>query len=461
MLVMFILIICASCTQEDFMTEESSINSKFQTNGITMPHVENGILFFNSKEHVNNYFMYLDTMVNDALDIATSTNNPQDETDEDTILDQFETQFSGFTSYRKLFNQQHDFKNQGHTKQEIKEIFENSFVNGYERSYFNNYLELGIGNKIYVYFSKDIRISFDKDRQDILNKLREEPRGGVFPASIMKMKQKEEIQLVSNTEFGNLMHLQVDQDLSYDSYPVLQNKNCSVYEKGIGMFLDENIMSYYTDDDGHVISNLDVHPYPYNFSNLTIDWGDGNSSTSAISSYGSLLWHTYASTGNYNALVTISFYDADGFYQTMSDPQVVKVLDACSEANGSVSGTVDDGNWMAVGELTVSDGWFGANRIEGTTTAFKSCGSDCWFQERRRSRKPYNKVYISGVFRDENCTSQVHKEGSGISNHANTKTKIKTKYKKRYDHSNGDVRSEHRVIKDGSSLALDLTYNPC
>ena len=458
-LLVALLCIISSCTKDDILTEETSIDNKvFKSNNANMPYVENGILFFNSKDHVNDYYNYLDEMINTKLAELDAINNPQDETDVDDILDQYEAQFGGFTSYRKLFNQLHNFKEQGHSKNEIMEVFENDYVAGYEKSYVNTNLELGIGNKIYVYHSQDIIIAFDKNNQELLSELRTIEKGtGDLPTTIL-MEYEQEIQLISNNNIiETKMHLVVDCGLSYDSAPILQNLDCDVYNKGIGMSLQEEIKDY---ECNEILSYMG---YSDAFANITINWGDGSTNTTTTFSTFSnqLLWHTYTSMGTYNATVTITFIDADGNLQTMSDPVTVVVADACAETNGTVSGTVNDGSWMLVGTLTVSNGFFGANRIEGKTLAFKSCGSGCWTMESKRSRKPYNKVYIRGTFRDSNCAYKSFKEGSGISNHANEKTKIKTKYWKRYDHSNGDVRSEHRVIKGASSLALDLVYNPC
>ncbi|EDP95171.1 hypothetical protein U8527_13220 [Kordia algicida OT-1] len=449
-----ILIMLASCTHDDDvkLEDNSSVALKNQSTNVQMPYVDsNGILFFNDQAHIDQYYEFLGDMV-DAEQENPNANN----LDIDTILDQFEAQYSGFTSFRKTFNQQYNFNNQGYSKQQIVSIFENTFIKGLEKSIFNEYHELGIGNKIYVYLSEDIAVAFDKNEQSILNELRGTPKGtDDLPATILATHYQE-IELISdNTSLGTMMHLDVDYNLAYDSYPILQNEDCDVFNKALGMNLTETIKN----DEGAIES---TSTYAYEFANITIDWGDG--STPTVSNYstysGDLLWHTYTSVGTFYATVTIGFYDLNGDYQTMSDPKTVIVESACSEANGTVTDTANDSSWLLVGELIVSNGFFGSSRIEGTSNAFKKDGGS-WVRASRRKHKPYLKVYVSGIFRDANCTVKDHKEGTAQSTHANEKIKIKSKLWNSYDHSNGDIYSEHRLQKGDTYLSIDLVYNPC
>ena len=454
-LVAIMLVLFASCSHDDEVQREdnAAVALKNQSANAQMPYVENGILFFNDRSHIDQYYEYLDEMIHTKQEEAI---NNQANATVDAILDQFESQFGGFTSFRKRYNQQYDWERRRYSKQEILSILESTVIKGMEQSYFNSDHELGIGNKVYIYHSKDIVIEVPKNRQDIIDDIKNLPKGTNTIPAVLLTGEYQEINIISDTmEMGTKMHLQVDMNLSYDSTPILENKNCDVYEKALGMTLIENIL----DEEDNTTSSLE---YTYEFANITIDWGDG--STPTVSSYsthsGELIWHTYTSMGTYTATVTIGFYDLNGVYQVMSDPITVIVADACTDANGTVVDSVSDSQWLLVGQLTVSNGFFGANRIEGRSDAYKKDGSS-WVRANRRRHKPYLKVYVSGKFRDNNCVQKAHKEGTAQSTHANTKIKIKTKIWGRYDHSNGDVYSEHRLQKGSTYLSLDLVYNPC
>ena len=442
-----------ACTHDDSTTREDNVTValKNQSSNMEMPVVDNGILFFNDQAHIDQYAEFLSDMLH-AEQENPNNSNP----DAEVILDQFEAQFTGFTSFRQKFNQQYDFNNQGYSKQELLSIFEETYIKGLERSFFNEFFEVGIGTKVYVYYSEDVAFAFDKNNQTILNELRNMPKGIDDLPSVFLASHFQEIELISdNTEIGTKMHLDVDYNLAYDSFPVLQNKNCSVFEKALGMDLMETVK----DNEGNIDS---YGEYTSQFDSITIDWGDGSTHTVSYSTYSSeLIWHTYTSTGTYTATVTIGFFDLNGDYQVMSDPISVVVAYACSEENGNVVDSDSDSQWLLVGELIVSNGFFGSSRIEGTSNAYRKNGSGDWERASGRRNKPYLKVYVSGIFRDDNCAVKSHKEGTAQSTHANQKIKTKSKLWNSYDHGNGDVYSEHRLQKGDSYLSVDLVFNPC
>jgi hypothetical protein len=68
---------------------------------------------------------------------------------------------------------------------------------------------------------------------------------------------------------------------------------------------------------------------------------------------------------------------------------------------------------------------------------------------------------VDGIFRDNNCDEQEHKEDSKYRK-LDKKVQVKeTKIWRRYDFSDGDVNSYHYMIKGDLTLILNLILNPC
>ena len=450
-----LLTLLFSCAKEELPNESFELQEKAQSSElprVDMPRVENGILFFKDKDHVDAYYGFLEEYINLKFEDAKD-----EELDEDLILDDIESQFSGFSSYRKLYNERYGFSERGNTEKEIMEIMKKDYVTGYQKSYLNKDLEVGIGDKVYIFHSNDIILSVDKKEQKALEEIKKIEKGtGILPADLLTKYDVIELSSVNNT-MGTKMHLVVNPFLEYNSNQILQNVDCSVYEKKVAVTLLETKK----DIDGNIVSS---NPYLSNFHKISIDWGDGTPITTHINSIqsGEYVNHTYANMGTYPVHVVIEFFDDNGILQVMSDPPLAVIVEnACTEVNGSTFDSTNNGTWMLTGRIDVSNGFLGANRIKGTSEAFKSCGGNCWVKVKKRRHKPFIKVRVDGIFRDANCIQKAHKTGSAQSNKANKKRKSKAKLWSRYDHSNGDVRSEHWISKDGHNLYLEVVFNPC
>jgi hypothetical protein len=223
-----------------------------------MPEIEGGILFFDDTTQMRNYALALDHLLEDTL------------LEMDELLDIVEQQFSGFVSYRTWFNETYDWLEGAFSTQEIIELSEREFVNDEVlKTILNEDRFVGIGEKVYYYHSRDVIIAVNKTNQLRIGQMEVIPDNyDVFGYGSMFLGDTT-VDLISYKYVqgsGNYAHVEVNDSLSYESTPLGENVDCSIFEKlyrvGIYETWADSVGAFAT-TEAYDFSDGDVNSYHY------------------------------------------------------------------------------------------------------------------------------------------------------------------------------------------------------
>lgn len=402
----------------------------------SMPSQEHDILFFEDTAHLHNFY--------ESIDYFTRQDTNQEI---DEILDLLEAQFEGFVSFRTWFNERYNVLSGEFTVQEVEEIYSSDFINDIIiKTILNENREVGIGDSIYYFHGLNKTLAIDKDNSSALQVLRD-------------IDDDEEVIVPTYTESKDITIHSLGYNQSKDQVEVgaltkyVSSRQalplpCNVYKKEFYV----NILKYTrTSTTSSWVSQGNLN------GDLSIDWGDGTSSTH-INHYGSSsqkLYHTYANTGNYLISSVFTFIDG-GNTIILEDTISITVLGACTNANNEMAGpTQISGDWMMISKLWINNNFFG-NHIGALTHSYKKNSNGSWSLS-----KAQIKVTVSGIFRDSNCGGNETKNGSKENNNDKKIQEVKTKLFGKYYISNGDIQSTHRLIKGSTTLYTEIILNPC
>lgn len=410
---------------------------------VSNPILSNDILFFDDREHVNEFHDYLEELVNNS-------NNDQFE-----LLDSIEGLFIGYESHRTDFEDQHNLQTGSFSSQELETIIESDFVRDEVlKTMLNHNRMIGIGDSVYFWRQENVILSFLATKTNLISSL------AATPDSVDIYGKEGLLDLIGDAQdvnvwwpghygppVGDRAVLVVSEDLSYESQPILQNYNCEVYKKALMVQLNETFFDgYYS---SYTIYDLEES------ATLTILWDDDDSTI--IENYdGQWIEHTYGDLGDYYPITKLEFFDRNGDSRELRDTSGVgfKVKFACTEDDLHIVQYAISGSYQMVSELFVQHNWI-FHQIGGRTSFYENNGSGF---ERERCDL-YAKV--NGTFRDNDCTIKETKEEYKLKRLRYDVQADKTKTFKNYDVMNGDVFSRHYCVKGGLFLEVNLVLNPC
>jgi hypothetical protein len=266
--------------------------------------------------------------------------------------------------------------------------------------------------------------------------------------------------------------------------PIPNPVNCEPGIKKLSISVKRQIREYYDSNNDSIIDENDdynwVDDFPnlfYEFENatLTIDWDDG-STPEIFSNYNHNTAgksHTYANTGTYYPLTTLTFYSntynqlftfEDGTNSTAPDAQHFEFINSgisCSTIPKVEYDTDVAGDYRLNSHIWVTHNYWGKH-FGTLTQCFKKGASDPW------SLKKADIITASvyGVFRNSSCINI--KEESGHKARTNKKEARKSKTKNcfgcnfyRYAIANEDVTSNNYFIENTNVRNVDMILNVC
>lgn len=416
-----------------------------------MPTLENEILFFEDRAHIDAFY--------DEVTLLFARSDKE----MDVLLDIIEDQFDGFTSYRTWFNQEYNWLDGAFTKEDIDRISNLDFINDeIQKTMLNQEMLVGLSDSIYYFHSANVQIAIQKDNSRLLNILKDlTPDYDIFEPSSFLVVFQTEAKLISglNSISPPKGEAVITDDLYYETTVSTSSPDeCDTYTHKVRVYLYE----FFTDvDDDQIVTLM---PQQGTVS-LTIDWNDGSNPQVVDNYISQWVSHTYPEEGVYNPTTSITFEDKNGGTNTIEDGNgtdgqefQLLVKDGCTSNDAEKPGDVIDGDWGMGTKVWVSNNILG-NHVGSYTHAWKKNNDGMW---ERHKADIYTSVH--GVFRDfTDCDVQVTKDGQDI---ANLKKKVQTTKHKFFDYykykfGDADVSSHHYMIKGVLILEKDLVLNPC
>jgi hypothetical protein len=434
----------------------------------------NGVLFFTSKDHLASVYELTDNYAH---------SNPESYEMVINRLDNIESNFSGFQSYRKYFDNKYELDIVTYSLEEIRKIeMENFISDEVLNTYFNSFRLIGIGDSIYYYNDRETILAVKSDNQAGINYLmglaRLKDSDETFDAfSITQLELEQNKVSYSNKRkkkyvSKGLYSIQVGSTttVSYQTIPQPVNNpnpsSCNPKLKGIWVEIDYSIVdgasssyaSYTHDENGFLIRTV----------TLIVNWGDGTTTTTNNYNGQSVIYHTYPNFQIYNVTTevvlndflvsgsNVSVYDGQGY--PGSSPIIMDCILSCGDNDKEAwdEKISSNGQWRMHAKGWINDNIFG-NHIGGYTHAYKKDGNG-WKRD-----KAYIYIKVDGIFRNEyDCNLTESKSGEKDHNNDKKIEKVKTKFLTRYSlNGNGDVKTKHKLIKGNITLETTITLNPC
>lgn len=420
-----------------------------------MPISENEILFFESEEHIQEFYQLVDLYLYGG----------NAESENDVKLARLEHEFVGFTSYSTYLENKFNISSGKFTLEGVNEIETADFINDdIHKTIFNDERLIGVGDEIYYYYNSNMTLVINKGNSEdlqILEAIQQKEENGGYDLYndylFYTNFPDEDTRIISDnyqSKFSGTKGLVVvNPGLSYQttSIPFWGEVGCDRYTKHLRIASMEEI-----EDQG--MAGFVSVPYTIN-GTLVIDWKDGFVET--ISNYiGQQVTHVYSGPGQiYHPTTAFTFLDGYGDPATIIDgdpagiPIEFNTIDACSRDNREAWDQKIVGNWMMRTKIWAYDNWLG-HHVGSYTHSWKNEGG--WGLKRATIA-----TFIQGAFRDANCDFKEIQAGDRHRNNSKEVQKSKTKLWGYYSLSNGDVTSYHTLNKSGTSMALSMTLNIC
>ncbi len=432
------------------------------------PWIENGILFFKDKNHLEQSYNYIaDIMYNKDYDVYLSS---------------VESQFLGFVSFRQMLVDKYNWIDGFLTKEEIEQLYKEDFINDeILKSFLNSNREIGIKDSIYFLYDKRTILRIHKENYTSLEDIRENkdviniytksfisnPTITTFGTGIGNVGEggENEIFLIEDVygyvDFENNPHKMV-----YRTIPEEGNANfCSPFIKKIRVnFSAEavyyNITSSGDEDVWYTYDALNDPNYMQNFiqngATLTVDWGD-NTGVQTYNNYmgWEYVYHTYTSNNTYSIITSFSFIDNLGNTITLVD-------DPNNDSTNGIHITVgancvnyskekqtesysNDGTWMFKSKIWTDNNYI-SKKIGSYSHSYK------WNSKKNKWKLTKIKQissYIYGVYRKDDCSEEDQpKEGyiSRIDKKKAQTTKSRLWWHN-YSTETGDLFSRHYYLE--------------
>lgn len=419
---------------------ENEVSDDFSE--IRMPVLENNILFFEDKEHIDEVYDYFNDL---SEDDSPGRNVPLE-----VRLEHFEREFSGFNSNRKLLYEKYgrpelSFSDEQMIQMEEEEVIPDVIF----QTLFNEHRLIGIDCDVYYQHNYKDVMYVHKDNQEVINDM----------VNISKEYDYDIYSQESKFILNEAVHF------AENGYNYVQRKVKPSYIKHDGVVYDFTHLGYidpcsalieskdtldmddeFTPKDSYWDIEQDVfHQSGINYSNdghscddfkitidlsvireirysfhdslkehddrlpleghqpfkITIDWGDGSSEEVFIGDYNDVRkrTHTYPDYDIYK-VKTVAEYNFLGTYIKLDDSTSIDVT-SNTFTSMEVSPRwrhIDQGNWRLRSKIWVVNTSFTDRKRFGTYThSYKKNGSS-W---KRKRAKLY--VYLEAPFLDKDC----------------------------------------------------------
>ncbi len=431
----------------EIMQEESPAPTVLPT--FTEPTVENGMLFFQSTQHI--------------AEVYEALTNFTDQGDIDEQLDIFETAYPGYVSFRMYLITKYNWLQGALTQQELTNLYYEDFIaDEIKKTFLNDERMVGVGDSVYYMHDLGFIYAVHKDSNDVIQALADTDReDDVLEPSGSAYKYLLEIDIrkghIEGEDRGTVI---VDPDDDGDScwYKtrlVYRNDvDCEPFVKGFSIYLVE----YYLPEGGTLDSSTHNGILSHE-----IDWGDGTSQT--ISGYsGEFVNHTYPDYDEYFPQTVITFNDRYGNTQTIEDGNesddgfdIEIFVNASCGKNDALDYIFDnEGGYQIVGRVWINDNFLG-NHIGSFTHLYEIQGDGSL-----ELVKGSLFTDVAGLFYTSWCEYQDSKYGDKQRNRRRKIQKVKNKFFQyyRYDAENG-VKSKHWFVKDGNFSQILGHVSPC
>lgn len=446
---LFVLLI-TSCKKEQIKERSqqgglsTNLNkSKKLTNS---PKNINGILTFDSEQHLQSYYLSLEEIIESGHD-----NN----LDVDSLLKEVEDGVN-FLSFRQDLINKYDWEGKEFTAEEIDELYKIDFIiDEARKSILNEHMEFAIGKYIYVYYSDNRVYKIPDSNIQIIEEFRKLEKGNddVVPHSalnngveLLSTKSKLDISI---KEFGDLSQKNgYSREFSYTTD--VTNLNCEIYKK-----------AYYADLKSRYYDTIDsawTQWKPYAVEEIKVELGD-NSVRTFYNDNAIWAYHNYTQTGVYMLTFTYKHRDDDNNLVTKHKNETVIVEGACTSDNASLSDNqtynqINGDTWRMNYKTWVREDMFGRH-LGAHTHSWK------WHNRKSKWKRAKTSLFcrVEGDFRDDQCIVKESLSKSKTKYGKRLSSK-KHRIKKKWEISNGDIRSSHQI--HGSSTYYESQeLNPC
>jgi len=437
------------------VTGEQTIPSYITT---IAPTLVNDILYFDDKEHLEKFE---DMMANYVKEYPLI--------DSDTLLNQIERMFAGFTSYRTHFENKHNLGRGEFTADQILQILnEDNIKDIYLKTLFNGQKLIGIGDSVYFYAAHGQIATVAKTNNSGIQLLKNLHDIQARNRTIFDL-DNHWLEIIFNkgsvyidNEIKELRgtHYVVPEDTNgyyerYVSEPTLKSE-CDPLKKSIRVSVKHEIYNSSIHDVNSVIlSNSSA--------TLTINWGDGTAVQTVNNYTGENILHTYGTASSFHPITTITFNSPNGII-TITDGSTgdltFNTTISCTTADHEKSANYigSNPNFMMTCVVWVNNGNT-FNRLGGQTMGFLRNPNGTW----SLGYFSIINTQIQGVFRNENCNAAQTVNGTNTKYGNNFVQEKKTKWaRSRSTVGTGDVWSAHNMTF-GSVLNMyhQLYINPC
>lgn len=404
------------------------------------PKIKDGILIFDSQEHLYSYYNYLDEIVEKGYD-----NN----LDSDSLLKEIEDKLE-FKSYRQHFINNYDWEDKEFSKEEIEELYKEDYIfDDIRKSILNQYLEVIIANDVYIYYSENKVIKVPIKLFDVVLEIRNIKKKDDYELPIEIFKPG--IELISNTSsYSNLLKAS-DGDYYYPNFGQ-DAYSCDVFKKAIYVELRRSYdTTIYNNYNGtQMTTHKDIS---YRANKIEVDFGDNSPIHTVYNDTDFWVDHEYTSTGNYTVKATYTYTNfKSGAIVNLTEEFTIAVNGSCTSRNSHSYGSQNDGSWELAYKLWTKEDFFGKH-LASYSHSWKKNNRGRW-----KRKKANLFCRVEGVFRNSNCYANESLAKSKTT-YGKKLTSKKHRNKKFRDIQNGDCKSSHSF--GGGSWYDILVLNPC
>lgn len=414
-------------------TELTNSNKSIKFNN--SPKNINGILRFESIDHLQNYYQTIDELVEKGHDENLSV---------DSLLKEVEGGMN-FLSFRQDFINKYDWEDKEFTEEEIGEISKRDFIiDEVRKSILNEFLEVGVGEFIYIYYSENQVYKIPDSKISIIENFRNIDKGDdskLVPKEILGFG----IELISQKiTFSDTVFNHKDA-INETMYPhtFTEEFECNTYDRKI----TTRLYRKYVDNNNQTHTDI-----PHEAESIIIDFGDGTTET-FYDTDEVVNTHTYPTVGTFDLTITFSYLDSDGNLNSRYDITSTTIGRSCTSNNYSQEGTQSNSSKKIEFKGWIKHDIFGEH-MGSYSHAYK------WKASKSKWKRNKDNLYsrLEGSF------------GTSACNIMESIAKSKTKYGKKlsskkhklfkdYEFGNGDIKTFHSL--GGSIFYNTLILNPC
>lgn len=428
-----------------------------------LPKVYNGILVFDNKKHFDELY----TLIENYL--VTKKNIPGKK----DALTLIESKIDNYNSFREHFHSKYPDEgpnNDGYTELEIEKIEKEDFFSDEILKFFlNKYRMVIIEKEVFYYhdFYTSLKYKFDfliqfqseNERISLIENFDLIEGGSFLPYSL-------NVDILSDV-------LYISKDFVNDTKPA-DPLNPKLNITTTHAFLYSTNPCEYQKVKFKVITLIDGIPLqltPANQGNLFVGW------PTATSTYGpfnppnipyqnQFIEHIDFIPGTKDVYYSLAFtfngqfYNfLDGYPPTLYPNQhpVKYFIDAsvCSELDDIESEWAQSGDWKMYAEIWVQNNWLG-NRVGAKTHAWKKKSNGNWVRKIASIE-----ARIDARLNDDNCDFAQSVSDLDQENQERVDV-VKWKLFKKYRSIiNYDIKSEHKLVKGGTTITNDLKITGC